>query len=75
MIKSSMAYYPATGDHEQKLINICFELVLTATEPRYRNHFAKMDNDGKAAWVAEQLRSCGFDTAPCGSNWGLLKKL
>lgn len=59
---------------EQKLIDICFELVLTATHPNHRHDFWKKTRDEKAAWVAEQLRGCGFDTTPCGASWGVLSK-
>ena len=65
---------------EQKLIDICFQLVLTATSqhPDISDEFkAKMqgsDNEYKANWVAEQLRACGYDTIPCGASWGVLDK-
>ena len=54
---------------EQKLIDICFELVLVATQNK---KFCKKSNEEKAAWVARQLRLCGFDTEPMGASWGVL---
>jgi hypothetical protein len=53
----------------QKLINICFELVLTTNK-----HILKLSNEEKAKWVAKQLDACGFRTNPCGSSWGVLKE-
>ena len=59
---------------EQKLVDLCFELVLTITHKEHAAIFAAKTNEDKAAWVAAQLRGCGFDTAPCGATWGLLKR-
>lgn len=56
--------------NEQKLVDLCFELVLTATQDK---KFCKKSNEEKAAWVADQLRKCGFDTKPVGCSWGVLK--
>lgn len=56
---------------EQKLINICFELVMTA---RDWNDFQFKSYEDLAEWVAKNLRGCGFDTEPCGSSWGVLKQ-
>lgn len=56
-----------------KLVDICFQCVLVATDdslPKIKN--AK-SNKIKAEWVAEQLRNCGFDTEPMGMCWGVLK--
>lgn len=36
---------------------------------------AKLLSDIAAEWVADQLRKCGFDTAPCGASWGVLKHI
>jgi len=47
---------------EQKLIDICFELVLVATSKENRKFFNKKDNEEKAAWVSKQLEHCGFKT-------------
>ncbi len=58
----------------QKLIDICFDLVLTITSDPHVDIFKKKTNDEKAEWVAKQLRGCGFDTYPVGASWGVLKK-
>lgn len=58
-------------DKIQKLVDIAFDLVLTATSDK---KFCKKDNPEKAEWVARQLRLCGFDTFPVGMCWGVLKK-
>ena len=57
----------------QKVIDICFECVLLATDKKYKIH--KMSDEDKAEWVARQLRGCGYDTIPMGSKWGVLKDL
>jgi hypothetical protein len=54
--------------NEQKLIDICFEIALTVTD-----EFTKLSNAEKAAYVAKQLKGCGFDTVPCGASWGVLE--
>lgn len=66
-------------DYRQKLIDIAFELVLTAHSWK---DFQKKDREFIGAWVAKQLEMCGFPTHPVGSSWGaliddpeLLKKL
>ena len=56
---------------EQKLVDLCFETVLTATGPSAR-WFKNKTTEQRAAWVAEQLRGCGFPTSPCGGKWGVL---
>ena len=48
----------------QKLIDACFQLVMTATAREYNKHFQSLSMERKAAWVADQLRELGFDTAP-----------
>ena len=64
---------------EQKLIDICFELVLTitSTHPDMKDTakiFSEKTNEEKAKWVSDKFRTCGFDTEPCGASWGVLKK-
>jgi hypothetical protein len=54
---------------EQKLINICFELVMTAKDWK---DFQSKSYEEIAEYVAKNLRGCGFDTEPCGSSWGVL---
>ena len=56
----------------QELIDICFALVLTATQNK---KFCKKSNEEKAAWVADQLRKCGFYTEPLGASWGVLRSI
>lgn len=64
----------ARMNREQKLIDIAFALVLTALDERYRDNFARMTQEERAAWVRHQLRECGFDTEPMGASWGVLKE-
>ncbi len=56
---------------EQKLIDICFEIGLMISEPKYG--FTHMSNESKATWIADQLRGSGFDTEPMGASWGVLR--
>ncbi len=57
--------------HEQKLIDITFQMVLAATADPV---FCKKSNEDKALWVRTRLRECGFETVPVGSSWGQLTK-
>lgn len=66
-------------NREQKLIDIMFEIA----QASYRwdrndtDEITSYYNEGREKhmeWVAEQLRSCGFDTRPVGMSWGVLKK-
>lgn len=59
-------------ESEQKLIDICFELVLLTQNEEYA--FKSMSRDGLMEWVAQQLRASGYDTVPIGASWGMLKK-
>lgn len=54
---------------EQKLVDIVFEVAIVSA--KYMNG---KPNDEIAAWVAHQLKECGFDTKPCGMSWGVLLK-
>ena len=56
--------------NEQKLIDITFQLAMVMREKRGMRHMTK---EQLAAWVARNLRDCGFDTQPLGSSWGVLK--
>jgi hypothetical protein len=56
-------------DKEQKLINLMFEMVLVATNDTV---FCKRPRGERMAWVANNLRSLGYDTHPIGSSWGTL---
>jgi hypothetical protein len=58
--------------NEQKLVDICFNVLLHATDPHSFEWFVKATNEQKAEWLREQLKSCGFPTTPCGSSWGVL---
>jgi len=62
---------------EKKLVEICFDLVLTCTDKKtYNEHFKNKNNEEKAAWVKKQLEQCGFElTGPIGSSWGYLKNI
>lgn len=59
-------------DREQKLVDVCFATNLLISDKKYDLH--NLSNEEKAEWVAKQLRISGFDTKPCGSSWGVLKK-
>lgn len=54
---------------EQKLIDIMFQIAFAAAE-----HMHGRSMEEIAAWVADQLRQCGFPTTPVGSSWGYLDK-
>lgn len=60
-------------NREQKLIDICFELVATVLDVDCRDTFIKMSQEDRMLWVANQLKQCGFNTVPCGASWGILK--
>lgn len=60
------------SDREQKLVDIAFDLVATAFDRQYAAHFAGLTHEQRMAWVADQLRKCGFDTKPVGASWGVL---
>ena len=57
---------------EQKLVDICFECVLTVLDHEHVALFTKMSIAERAEWVARQLRASGFDTEPVGASWGVL---
>ncbi len=71
--KDGIPSFKTMNSREQKLVDICFQLVLTATDRNFKKDFTRMNVVEKASWVAKQLRECGFDTEPCGSSWGVLK--
>lgn len=62
---------PVEKSKEQKLVDLLFEISLTLSDKKFplRNE----TNEVKAAWIADQLRKSGFDTAPQGLSWGILK--
>jgi hypothetical protein len=61
----------AKDKREQKLIDLCFEIGLTISDPKH--NFQKKRIEERGEWIAKQLRACGFDTQPIGASWGVLK--
>lgn len=55
------------NEREQKLVDLCFNLVLTITST-----FTELSHKKKAAWVIKQLNQNGFSTTPCAGSWGEL---
>lgn len=60
--------------NEQKLVDICFELVSVCTHKNHIKEFENMTQDQKMEWVAKRLDGCGFPTKPMGCSWGVLTK-
>lgn len=58
-----------SNEENQKLIDIMFKMVLFVSSDK---SFCKKPRGEKMAWVANQLRSYGFDTHPIGMSWGVL---
>jgi hypothetical protein len=56
-------------DDNQKLIDLMFNMVIAATNDPV---FCKRPRGERMAWVANNLRECGFDTHPVGMSWGVL---
>lgn len=56
-------------EREQKLVDILFEIAVRM----HQRDLKFPDREACAAYVADQLRQCGFDTTPVGSSWGVLK--
>lgn len=59
--------------NERKLVDILFQCVATATDPRYPA-FARMTMEERMAWAATQLNECGFQNTPVGASWGYLTR-
>lgn len=59
-------------EREQKLIDICFELIFAAHQNEY--WFNKAGTEEVMQWTADQLRKCGFPTRQVGSSWGVLEQ-
>ena len=57
---------------EQKLVDICFQLVHTVLDKNYHEGFVAMSIEDQATWVSQQLSGCGFETTPVGMSWGYL---
>jgi hypothetical protein len=54
---------------KQKLIDLMFNMVITSTNDPV---FCKKPRGERMAWVANNLRSMGYDTHPVGMSWGVL---
>lgn len=54
---------------QQELINIMFEIAIRMQQGDL--HFS--DREACGAYVADQLRQCGYDTQPIGMSWAVLK--
>lgn len=54
---------------EQKLVDIMFEIAVRM----HQRELVFPDRESCAAYVAMQLRECGFDNQQLGSSWGVLK--
>lgn len=59
------------ANKEQKLVDIMFDVAMTI---RKHDSLKNKTQEELAAWVAEQLRNCGFPTTPVGASWGMLDK-
>lgn len=59
-------------NNEQELVDICFSVLMHVTDPELNDWFIKATKEQKAEWLRKQLRSCGFNTTPIGSSWGIL---
>lgn len=63
---------------EQRLVDLCFSIALMLSDTNGRDRegkkltLYKWPQEKKAAWIAEQLRACGFPTQPCGASHGVL---
>lgn len=54
---------------QQKLIDLMFRMVIATTNDPV---FCKRPRGERMAWVANNLRSMGYDTHPIGMSWGVL---
>ena len=57
---------------EQQLIDLMYTIALTTYEWQVNND--SVDRKDIAKWVTNTLRSCGYETMPIGSSWGVLVK-
>lgn len=60
--------------YNQKLVDVCFHLVLTSTSEKNKEYFYTKTEEEKAEWVRDQLRYSGFNTHAVGASWGILDK-
>ena len=63
-------------NREQKLIDAMFEIAqasyLMNRGPKKTTEYYNDVREDHMIWVANQLRSLGFDTAQVGASWGML---
>lgn len=62
-------------EREQKLVDLCFEMVYIACDQTHREWFDNRTRDERMQWVANNLESCGFPTVPVGMVWGKITDL
>lgn len=56
-------------DHEQQLVDIMFSIaIMVHCDPR----FDKLNSEGVAQYVRDQLRGCGWEVMPVGSSHGII---
>ena len=56
-------------EEKQELIDLMFQMVLVTTNDPV---FCKRPRGERMAWVANNLRSMGYDTHPVGLSWGVI---
>lgn len=74
LVKAPTPAPPPLGtnkNREQKLVDICFEIGITMSDPRH--DFSKKSVEERALYIARQLEELGFKTSPVGASWGVLK--
>jgi hypothetical protein len=71
-LRKSHSKNPSQLESEQKLIDLMYEIAMKAYEWHAHNDDVTMPDI--AQWVTNALRSCGYETMPCGSAWGVLIK-
>lgn len=54
---------------QQELIDLMFNMVISSTNDV---EFCKKPRGERMAWVANNLRSMGWDTHPIGMSWGVI---
>lgn len=70
---AKMASDAVDGTSMQKLVDVCMQIGLTASDSVQGRFFKGKSIEQRAQWVVEQLHACGFETQPCGANWAKLK--
>lgn len=61
----------SSSNEQQFLVDIVFQVGLTIASNPALN---AMSQEAIAAWIAQQLKDCGFPTTPIGASWGVLVK-